>query len=325
MADVAAVWPVDPTGVKLLEWPNKAREAMEMISFNKAVIFETLGVNPSMLPQQTGTKAGKRNQAEIALEQQVDLLQTADAVTNLEGEILTPSVQRFADYDHQFREKDILVREFGELGMAMGMDRIPPIQQGNRWRLRWSGVEAARSAANIQQQISWLAMATKVPPQQMMGYRLQMAPFLEYSAAQVMPARLARQILKSLKDELSVDPKIENTMLMQGFQVQTHAADNDAEHLQVHMEGLKHVTGMGDSQALQQFKAHIAMHQQALQLKQQAMAMQGQQNQPPQRGGPGTPPGAKPAMGGRAPQRPPGAIHPDQMARAGAPGAARRG
>lgn len=310
VADVAAVWPVDPTGVKMFEWPNKTREALELISFNKSVIFETLGVNPSMLPQQTGGKTGKRNQAEVALEQQVDLLTTADAVTTLEGEILTPSVQWFAECDHQFREKEILVREFGELGLAAGMERIPPIQMGNRWRLRWSGVEAARSAANIQQQIGWVGTVMKMPNQLYMGYRLDLAPLLEYSAGQVFPARLARQIFKSMKDEMSVDPKVENQMLAQGFEVKTHAADNDQEHLQVHMQAPP-----GQMRDL-----HIKMHQTALQMKQAAMAAQGAPGKNP---GGGAKPGAMPT-GPKGPQQQPGAIHKDQMARAGAPGAARR-
>jgi hypothetical protein len=43
-------------------------------------IFQTLGVNPAMMPQSPAATT-KRNQAEIANEQAVDLLTTADAVT----------------------------------------------------------------------------------------------------------------------------------------------------------------------------------------------------------------------------------------------------
>ena len=56
-----------------------------------------------MLPQSTGAKAGKRNQAEIALEQQVDILTTADAVTVLEESVFTEIIERFAELDAQFR------------------------------------------------------------------------------------------------------------------------------------------------------------------------------------------------------------------------------
>src|SRR5579864_643867 len=239
VSDVAAVWPVPGESVKLLEWPNKAREAMEIIQFCKAGIFENLEVSPGMLPQQTGRPGSKRNQAEIALEQQVEILQTAGAVVNFEGEILTPAVQRFAEYDHQFREKDILVRQFGELGLEAEMQVVEPTQFGRRWRLQWAGVESARNAANVQQQNALLANVMKIPPQMYMGFRLNLTRAIENAMAQVFPARLARQVFKSMKDELSVDPQVENQMLDQGMEVHTHAADPDPQHLQIHMQGLQ--------------------------------------------------------------------------------------
>lgn len=305
ISDVAAVWPIKPGDVSMLQWPNNAQAALEIIGVCQQKIFETLGVNPSILPQQTGKP--KRNQAEVALEQQVDLLQTADAVTNFEGEILTPAVQRFAEYDMQFREKSMLVRQFGELGLMAGMERIPPIQVGNRWRLRWSGVEAARNAANIQQQIGWVGTVMKIPPQMYMGYRLDLAPLLEYSAGVVFPARLGRLVFRSIKDELTVPPETENELIAQGFEVQTHAADNDQQHLQAHMQAPQ-----GPAR-----DSHIRRHQLAMQMKQQAMAMQGQQGQR-QPGGPGPRAGAMPAPGPKRPQQPAGTIHPDAMPRAGA-------
>lgn len=304
VSDVAAVWPVDPNGVKLLEWPSKIREALEVIMFNQTVIFTTLGVNPAILPQQTG-KTQKRNQAEIALEQQVDILQTAGAVTVLQQQILSPAMQMWAEMDHQFREKGILVREFGELGMMANMERIEPIQMGNRWRLRWSGVEQARNAAMVQQQIGWFGTVAKIPPQQYMGYRLDAAPLIEHSAGQVFPARLARLVFKSLKDELGIEPEVENQMIAQGFEVQTHAADNDQKHIQIHMQA-----PAGPAR-----DAHIKRHQLALGMKQAAMAAQGQQGNP--QAGRGPRPGAVPA-GPKRPQQPAGAIHPDRMPAAGA-------
>lgn len=309
VADVAAVWPVHPDGVKMLEWPNKFREAMEGVATHKAMIFETLGVNPGMLPQQTGKPGAKRNQAEVALEQQVDLLTTADAVTVLEQEILTPYVQTAAEYDHQFRDTSILVREFGELGLRAGMERIEPIQMGKRWQIRWSGVEAARNAANIQQQIAWLNVVKTIPPQQYMGYRLDVAPVLEQSAGQVFGARLGRLVFRSMRDENTVPPDVENGMLDQGFEVQTHAADNDPEHLQMHMQGMQQAT----PDARQAYEVHIRMHQTAMALKQAAMAQQGA----PGGGGPSARPGAQ-AGPPKPVQGPPGMIHRDRMPAAGA-------
>ena len=82
--------------------------------------FSDLGVNPAMMPQQVTAPGKKPNQAQIANEQQVDILTTADAVTTLEGEILTPMLQWFVWLDHQYRDKDLLIPAFGRDGDAGG-------------------------------------------------------------------------------------------------------------------------------------------------------------------------------------------------------------
>ena len=327
VVDVGSVWPVHPDAVKMFEWPNKVREAYESVSANKAMIFETIGVNPGMLPQQTGTKAGKRNQAEIALEQQVDLLTTADAVTVLEQEILTPYVQWAAELDHQFREESILVREFGELGLRASMEEIEPIQWQKRWELKWSGVEVARNAANLQQQIAWVNVVKGIPPQQYMGYRLDLAPVLEVSAGMVFGSRLGRLTFKNMRDEQSVDPEVENGMLEHGFEVLTHAQDDDPGHLQAHMRGMQKAMATGNQQVVQAYRAHIAMHQRALQLKQQAQAAAASQGQQPGADGAGARrqprSGAQPGVPRQA-AGPPGLIRPDSMPKAGSVGMPRR-
>ena len=66
----------------------------------------------------------------------------------------------------------------------------------------------------------------------------------------------------------------------------------------------------------------MKMHQMAMRMKQAAMAAQGQPGVAPK--GPGPRAGAKPALVPRRPQQPAGAIHPDQMSRAGAPAMPRK-
>lgn len=103
-----------------------------------------------------------------------------------------------------------------------------------------------------------------------------------------------------------------------GFDVEIHPGDNDIQHLQVHMQALQM---SGDPHAT--MRKHIQKHQLAAQAKAQKQMM-AQQPQP--QGGPASP---GPTMGGQPgmPQSQPGApgqIHPDQMARAGAPGMPRK-
>lgn len=309
---LAAVWETNPRDTQFAQFPELWKSAFERVAACKTQIYESLGVNPAMIAQNTGA-GRKRNQAEIANEQQVDILTTADAVINVEETILTPLLQRFAEYDHQFREEAIRIRAFGEMGLRAQMEEIPPIQMNNRFSFRWFGVEAARNAQQIQQQIGAVNVIRGIPPQQYQGYRLDLAPLLVQLAENVFGPRLAPLVFISLKDELSVPPELENQMLNDGFEVMVHPGDNDAEHLQAHMADMQ----SGDPSG--QKRAHIIKHQAQMQQKaqaQQAMTAQGGMPGAPGGNGPGmagTPkPGASPGQP-HAAKQPNGAIPQDQM------------
>jgi hypothetical protein len=307
---LAAIWETNPNDTKFAQFPELWKHGFDIVNACKSQIFESLGVNPSMVPQQTGVGGKKRNQAEIALEQQVDVLTTADAVTILEEGIFTPMVERFAEYDAQFRGSDpIVIRMFGEMGMQARMETLTDqLQLGTKYAYRWYGVEAARNAAQIQQQISLLATIAKIPPQQYPGYKLNMAPALVQAVETAFGPRIGPKVFISLAKQMTVDAEEENHMLEHGFEVHVHPGDDDLEHARVHME-LFHET----SDPHGNIRAHITQHQQAFKAKAE-MAMQ-------QQSGGAPPPGegggqVRPQAPGK---RPPGSIHPDQMSRAGAP------
>ena len=312
---LAAVWETSPQDTQFAQFPPLWKDGFTIAAACKQQIFQTLGVNPAMMPQQTGT-GQKRNQAEIANEQQVDLLTTADAVTNIEEGILTPMLYRFAAYDQQFRDDDMLVRGFGELGMTALMEEVPPIQMGRRWEYKWFGVEQARNAAMMQQQIAGLNVVKGIPPQLLPGRRLNLAPAVDMMMVNLYGSRVAPLIFQDLAKQLSVDPDKENEMLSQGFDLQTHPPDDDPKHMQEHMEGMKG----GDPHGT--FRAHIMRHQAQMQQKSQAQQQQ-------QGGLPGGPGGAGPGVAGapkpggqpqgpRLLKGPAGMIPPDQLAKAGA-------
>jgi len=308
--DLAAVWEVDPNSTRFAQFPELWKNAFEIVASCKNEIFQALSVNPAMMPQQTG-RGNKRNQAEIANEQQVDLLTTTDAVTVVENEVLTPLVQRIVEYDHQFREDDLLVRAFGEMGLKATMETISPVQMNRRITLQWFGVEAARNAAQIQQMIAALNVIRGIPPNLYPGYTLNVAPLLVHVAMTTFGPRLAPQIFQPLSEQLAADPETENDMLAQGFEVMVHALDNDGQHIQVHLKAPRGP----------QRDVHIQRHQ--IQMQQKQAAAQGPKGQQgvPGGAGPGvagTPvPGAQPALP-RQNKGPAGAIRPDSMPAAGA-------
>jgi hypothetical protein len=282
-----------------------------------------LSVSPAQIPQSTGLKT-KRNQAEIALEQQIEIQQTSDAVTGMETSGMTPLMQKFAKYDAQFRNKEKAVQSYGELGLKVEMVTVPPIQQGRRWEFEWYGVKANQIVQQVQQQIAAanvLRGLAKDPSVQQAGKRLNMVPIIQSVVESAFSARLAPKIFEDIRDAVAMDPELENQMLVLGLPVHTSTMDDDPKHIQLHMQVMQGAPPGTPAQV--EAAKHIAAHQQQMQMKQQAMAMAQMQAQgggrPSRGGGPPRQPqaGAQPAMPRAGGPPLPGRIHPDQMARAG--------
>jgi hypothetical protein len=311
---LASVWEVKPSSTEIVTFPELWQNALTRALAIKDQIFQTLGVNPSMIPMTTGRPTAKRNQAELAIEQQVDILTTADVVGNFEESIATPMIQMIAEHDQQFRDDAITVQVYGELGLQVLNEEVPPLQLGNRYEYRWFGVESARNAAQMQQQISGLNVFKEIPPNLYQGYKLNMAPLLVRVAEHLFGPRVGPRIFEKVK-EISTDPWIENELLLHGFDVELAPSDDDMEHIQVHMHVVEsHADTHGKAQA------HIVKHQAQMQAK---MVAQMQQMQPGGGGGAGPKPGGQVTQP-RQGKGPPGGIPPDQMARAGAVGMPRK-
>lgn len=307
----AAIWETNPNDTQFAQFPQLWTSAFEIVNSARQEISSVLSLNPASITQQTN-KGKKLNQAEMAAEQQIDILTTADVVTVLEESIMTPIVRLFMELDHQYRDKDITVREYGSMGVKANMKSIPPLQMDRRYQFRWFGVEQQRAAQQVQMQIGALNVIRGIPPQQYPGYQLDLTPVITHLVEVTFGPRLAPLIFKNMAEELSVEIEMENQMLAEGFTVPTHPMDNDKEHIQKHMAAMQEQGG--DPTGM--FRSHIMQHQQQLQMKQQAAMMQQMKQQQAQGGG-GAPgggpkPGAIPAQP-RGGQQPPGAIHSDRL------------
>jgi hypothetical protein len=289
---------------------------LEIITAVKAQIFQTLGINPAMLPQSTSSGKSKPTQAQVSQEQQVDILTVADIVTGLEMDVLTPVLRWFIYLDHQFRDRALTLRQFGMVGKDMNMQVVEPVQMNRRWEVKWFGVEAARSAQQMQLQMAGLNMMRGIPPQQYKGFELNLAPVLQTFMENLFGPRVAGEVFQDIRKKLSLQPDFENTLLSSGFQVPVSPLDNDAEHMQSHIQAFKE---MGDTTGA--FREHMMFHQMNMQAKnqaQQAAAVQQQQGQPGAPGGAGRGMAGTPRMGAqsqapRGGQGPPGMIHQDQL------------
>ena len=302
--DQGAVWEVNPETTRFMEFPKLWEDALTIVGALSQQIMQTLGVNPSMVPQRSGSK--KPTQAEILAEQAVDMVTTADVIIPFEAGVLTPMLERFVAYDAQFRDEAIWVRAFGEAGLRSAMQEVPAQQQQNRVIYRWLGVEAARTAAQTQQQIGLMNVLRTIPPDQLGGRRIDMKPIVERAIESACGPKLAQLVFPPAD---GVKPEMENQILAQGVDIPVHLNDNDAEHMQAHMQ-------LPPSEVRD---GHMRKHQQQMSMKNQAAAQQ-QAAQQQGGGGGGPKPGGAP-KGKRNVTAPPGALRPGQMA-GGMPGMA---
>lgn len=306
--NVAAIWETDPQHTQFAQFPQLWKEAFQIVNASKDQIFQTLGINPAMMPQQTTAPGKKLNQAAIANEQMVDILTTADSVTTLEEEIASPILQWFVYLDHQFRNKATTIRAFGPVGLHAEMETIEPIQMGRRFEFRWFGVEAARNAQQMQMQMAGINVIKGIPPQAYPGYELNLAPVISQFVENLFGPRLAAEIFQDIRKKLTLDVKFENVMLESGYDLPVQPMDNDQEHMQAHMQLAQQ---SGDPNGV--IRAHMIKHQMNMQRKVQAQAMQQQQvlsGQGQQGGGPRQGAASTAPRGG---QQPPGAVPRDQL------------
>ena len=315
--NLAAIWQTNPNDTKFASMPALWKDGLALVGQMKQEIFQVLSVTPAMIAQSTGQQKAKRNQAEIAAEQQAELLQTADSVINIQDEILSPLLRWFVDLDHQFRDKEVTITQYGELGIKLSMVQVPVVQSDRRFEFRWWGVEQAQSAQMLQQQIAAINVVKGIPPDMMPGHKMNLVPFVQLLLENAFGSRLAPQIFQSVKDKLSIPAEMENGLLQAGFALMVHELDDDKEHMQEHAKAM--LESAGDPTGA--IREHVFYHQLALRQK---LAMQAAGGMSMMRGAPGGPGGAGPGVSGtprpgaqpgqaRGGQNPPGAVHQDRL------------
>ncbi len=302
-----AIWDVAPGQVEPLQFPPVWEQGFSILSEIQTKIMQTLSVSPAMMTE--APSRTKKNQAEIAQAQQVEMLTTADAVRVAEEGIFTPLIQLYMDLDYQYRNSKMLVRKFGEMGMQSSMEMAPPLQNGGNLQYRWIGVEATRSAQMIQQKIAALNMIRGLPPQMYPDYTFDAQPIILDLVESTFGAQQGRLVLKDMRSMMGVDPQVENGILDLGMNAPVHPMDNDMQHMQVHKQSIEQEGDLFGMKVI-----HMKQHEQAAMQKMQAqkaaMDPNGGQQQP---GAPNpTQPGAQP-MAPQGVQGPPGMIPQDQL------------
>lgn len=304
---LASIWQTNPNDTKFVTFPQLWSEALQIVAEGKSQIMQSFSLNPAMMAQ--GAGAGKKpTQAQVAQDTAVAIETTANEVTTLEDGLFTPMLERFFEMDQQFRKTPMQVKIFGQLGVAAEMMEVPTFAWDDRYEFRWKGVASFKSAQRVQQMIAGMNILKSLPPVLPSGKRIELDPIVEVLVEETFGPRLGARILVDIRDQLSLDPEMENGLLHDGADIPVHQFDNDQEHLQSHTQAVKQ---QGDQNG--RLRSHIQRHMAQLQRKQQAAQPGGLPGTPGQPGVAGTPrPGAQP----RAPrggQNPAGAIHSDQI------------
>lgn len=307
---MASVWLADPNSTKFANFPALWKDAFQMIGACKEQIFQSLGINPAMVPH--GNAGKKPSQAQIAQEQQVALESTADNIAVIQEGVMSELLEWFYELDYQYRDKAVTVKKFGQLGLQADMDQVEPFQVRQRYEFKWYGTEGFKAAQQVQQQISWLNVLRGLPPEQLNGRKLDLGPALDAINGTILGPRVAPHVLIDQRHQLSMSPIMENDLLKHDFPVQVHDMDDDMQHIKEHMAAfeieLKLPQEAMDNVAILA-RGHILEH--IKQAKAKAMAAQGAK--PGMMGGPGQPRAGAQAQPPTGAQNPPGAVSPDNM------------
>jgi hypothetical protein len=315
---MSAIWETSPKDTQVIEFPQLWQHGFEMVNACKNEVTQTLNVSPAAITQGIAPQQKqKQSQAQIAQEQQVDILTTADSVTVVEEGILSPLLALFVELDHQYRDEEVTVRAYGEMGLKAGMEKIPPVQMDRRYQFKWYGIEQTRNAQQVQQQISALNVVSQMGqqgPDVFQGWKLNLQPWVTHLFENVFGPRLTPQIWKSPEQQMPVPAQEENRLLSLGHEVTIHADDEDEQHLPIHSQDAQRVQQEGGN--TRPYRVHMWMHMQQQKKKMQAQQQQAQGQQPGQQQG--KPPGAAPKPGAmnkppRGGQGPAGMIPHDQM------------
>jgi hypothetical protein len=314
-AGLGAIWPVAPDNVDIIKMQQLWKDSMQQCEAIKRQIWESLDVNEMMMGKMP---QGRKNNQLMGAMQQESAISISDNGERYEEVMLNPLCEMLFEFDQQFRTTSVEIESRGEIGAKAAIESIPVQQWGERYFFRWSGTAFMQSMQRMQQMIGAMNVVKGVPPQMLNGRRFDATPILEILIENVFGPEVAPRIFVDTRNMFTVDPDTENEILHNGMDVMVHEADEDPQHLQAHMKG---AALAGDPAG--KFKAHMAMHMQALQKKREMAMAQQQQMQKGAPGGPGAGqpgaagaprPGAMPAPGGARPaQNPAGAINADAM------------
>ena len=282
-----AKWLADPEAVKFMEPPKETPS----IGFQATAQIIALMNDVSNVAALGGAGSGPRVRGKAvntatgaSILQQENAVQVIDVVRNLEQQVFIPLLRMTHGLSVQCLADPLLLRIVGSDGASMVEKKLTASDIAGDFDFNWLG-STATSNREVQtaQLLNFLQIVTRVPPQLYPNITIDFSVLLKtiYTS---MGLRNASQIIKENTRKITIDPRVENDLILvgRGEEVAVSMTDNDQEHIQVHSTASFNST---DLWVRGQFENHIQQHQISAQAKQMML----QQRQLQQLGAPGMP------------------------------------
>lgn len=269
-----AKWWGDPDGIAFKIFPDVSQVGYAAMSQIRGMIAQFSDTSPGIAPQLQG-KARSATQADLVQKEVSSDLKVA--LINETRDFLVPMFEKGQSLLVQYQDKNYQIRIQGPDHGSWIMKEIKPEDLIGNVDWYWVGNEIAeRSAVRSQQLISFFNVAANaVRGQAVPPGAVDLPKLLEYIAKDFKIDNID-EVMTGLKEKKTVDAEIENIALTQEQEVVVHMADDDDEHIQVHLSGMESTK---DEDEKISFAKHISVHRAAKQAKAQLKQKQAQLQQ----------------------------------------------
>jgi hypothetical protein len=257
-----------PEAVKFDRPPEAAYSQKEKVSFLYSLILENLGATSaaSASPAAKGQARGARTFGGMQMMQGMADMDAKEVVEFQQDNVFEPMLGYLAWLNANFLSDDRTLRTAGAKGAAVVVTR--ETFKGD-YAYTWLGTTTMMNQTMLSAGMLVFLNVVKGIPQQP-GFRIGIPHILRsWWEYQGLPG--ADQVVIEDSRQASVDPHLENELVSLGRAIAVSATDNDAEHMSVHsLAAAQLPPGDARRNILLQ---HVATHQHAGVMKQQAQLM----------------------------------------------------
>jgi|JI6StandDraft_1071083.scaffolds.fasta_scaffold01692_21 hypothetical protein len=291
-----AKWLGSPEGVEFKIFPDVSGAGLRYAQELRGQIAQFSDNNPNVAPQLSG-KSRSATQSSIVAgavsqRQKVQLLLE-------EHETLVPLCENIQSLLVQYMDKNWQIKVQGPVGGTWITKNITPQDINATVDWVWRGAEQEeKSAVRSQQLLAFYNSALQTAS--LMPGEVDLPGLFKRIAKEAFNLRDMDEIFKSMRDQKTIDPDVENVILSDGKDQEIHNGDNDQEHILAH-EPLLDDNKINDEGKLAVLR-HLERHKIQMKAKQAVLEAKGRlqtMQMLAQQGGDQSPQGSQGGQDGR--------------------------